>query len=801
MGKKKTKRLPRQPKPKKDNPFEIRVNKRKYDVLGQKTLKHEKGRPGQSRTRANEIRSKSLLNDYERRKKASYGGVIDKRIGENDANLDPEEKNLKRWAAERKATNTLMELDHEDVLTHSGRPLSEIERFDDKDLELSDDDDDGIISADIVNEHFGSGNIGSEATKKTWKERMEEIMVESKKRKYERKLEKDRAQELTETVDAEWKDIMHLVAGSASSKDGEVSEKKAVDDYDMAVRSLKFDARALAGDKLVDEEEAKQKKIKQKMEERDKRMKLTNGENGSEKIHASVDDLDDNFAFGKDSKELNSDQGDSDDSDEESESEEDEENGLEGNLEFEEKEDEDGNDEGKEEDASMDSENDDGDPLQDLSDLESDNSDEEGAEDISDSTIKSDQIFVSEDFKSLFANIQMANLSAKEFKSKLEAIKSKGKSLLCDAVVVCKECCQKGNIQLLDVLAPFVYTLAEKNPKSAAACFLNHLTEMKSSLLEGKVSNPAEIILFIKFVVAIFPASDARHCVTTPASVLLSYILKTMKLKSLRQIFLALFGCSIALEYTERARRISPEAVNILNAILKLCISKHSYPFTSTKKLDILNLKDSAKLKHLDEKERVDLKFVLFSCYGSVADDKHKGLVILNTIKVLRKFIECYPKNIGGAEAFWEPVLSTCELFEKSKNHSSLKAKVKHLVNEIKLCYPSKLQSLKRDKQAPVMLKMLEPKFENVEEVGRSHKNNKGKSREKIEKEILHARVKKEKKGAIRELRRDAAFLAKKRLLDDITKDKQRKAKVKRIYSQLAQQEGDYNALQKKKKS
>lgn len=136
MGKKKIKRQPRQPKPKKDNPFEIRTNKKKYDILGQKASKFERGRPGQSRTRANEIRSKTLLSDYERRKKANYGGIVDKRIGENDANLDPDEKNLKRWAAERKATTTLMELNKEDVLTHAGKPLSEIERFDEKDLGL-----------------------------------------------------------------------------------------------------------------------------------------------------------------------------------------------------------------------------------------------------------------------------------------------------------------------------------------------------------------------------------------------------------------------------------------------------------------------------------------------------------------------------------------------------------------------------------------------------------------------------------------------------------------------------------------
>lgn len=667
-----------------------------------------------------------------------------------------------------------------------------------------------------MNEHFGSGRLESDSngSKKTWKERMEEIMIESKKRKYERKLEKDRAQEMTESVDAEWKDIMHLVAGvsGVSAKgNGEHKEssKTTADEYDMAVNSLKYDARALAGDKIEDEEEAKQKKIKQRMEERDKRMKLMSEEEAQGKVYASVDDLDDNFALDngsnvsdedkEDTLSQNEDQDDDEQSNEEEEDKEfDSPQILGDNVLDEEEIQENDNQEDDEEDYEDDDEDD---PLQNLSDLESDISDDNAIEDVSDSTLKSDSILISDDFKSIFTSVQTGGFSVSDFKSKLSGIQAKGKSLVSDAVAICKEFCQKGNIPFLNTLSPFIFELTEKNPKLSTSCFIKHLTEMKTSLLDGKISNPAEVILFIKFIVNIFPASDARHCVITPAGILLSYILKTIRIKSLQQVFLALLGCSIALEYSERARRVCPEAMNILNAILRLCIPECSFPYTSGKRMEILQVKDNAKIKNLDEKERVDMKFVLFSFYGSVGDDKHKGLAILSTIKLLRKFVECFPKNIGAAEAFWEPILQTCIAFDKSNNHSSLKARVKHLANKIKECYPSKLSTLKRDKQPPVMLQMLEPKFENVEEVGRSHKNNKGKSREKIEREILQARVKKEKKGAIRELRRDASFLAKKRLEEEINKDKIRKAKVKRIFSQLAQQEGDYNALQKKKKS
>lgn len=37
-------------KPAKENPFEVRINKRRYDILGRKS-KHEKGNPAISRSR------------------------------------------------------------------------------------------------------------------------------------------------------------------------------------------------------------------------------------------------------------------------------------------------------------------------------------------------------------------------------------------------------------------------------------------------------------------------------------------------------------------------------------------------------------------------------------------------------------------------------------------------------------------------------------------------------------------------------------------------------------------------------
>lgn len=112
---------------KKLNPFEIRVNRKKHHVLGQKS-KSDRGLPGVSRSKAilkvmhvslklffNCIshaskklfictwsppqRKKTLLLEYKRRNKSNQ--FIDRRFGEYDEELAPEEKMMQRFVLEK----------------------------------------------------------------------------------------------------------------------------------------------------------------------------------------------------------------------------------------------------------------------------------------------------------------------------------------------------------------------------------------------------------------------------------------------------------------------------------------------------------------------------------------------------------------------------------------------------------------------------------------------------------------------------------------------------------------------------
>lgn len=71
MGKQKKKNISdkvrnkRKESERKINPFEVKINRQKHDVLGRKISKHDRGMPGLSRSKAIK-KVKSVIKDYSR---------------------------------------------------------------------------------------------------------------------------------------------------------------------------------------------------------------------------------------------------------------------------------------------------------------------------------------------------------------------------------------------------------------------------------------------------------------------------------------------------------------------------------------------------------------------------------------------------------------------------------------------------------------------------------------------------------------------------------------------------------------
>eukprot|EP00057_Strongylocentrotus_purpuratus_P008349 XP_011662823.1 PREDICTED: nucleolar protein 14 [Strongylocentrotus purpuratus] len=285
----------------KNNPFEVKINKQKHNILGRKN-KHGKGVPVVSRSKGLQKRNATLLQEYKQRHKSNK--FLDKRLGENDPEMSVEDKMMERFTLEKQRNHEksgMYSLNTDEDLTHYGQSLSSLEKFEEPDL-ASDDEEGGMIDKKFVaEEHFGGfltkKKTDEEGKPKTRQEIFEEIIAKSKKDKFNRQSEKEDVVKLTEQLDQDFNDVSQFLAKVKRDKD---EERRKPDDYDMSVKELIFDMRAKASDRLKTPEElAKEEKEKlEKMEtDRQRRMKgiteTEEQENKRRMQYLSADDLND----------------------------------------------------------------------------------------------------------------------------------------------------------------------------------------------------------------------------------------------------------------------------------------------------------------------------------------------------------------------------------------------------------------------------------------------------------------------------------------------------------------------------
>ena len=128
------------------------------------------------------------------------------------------------------------------------------------------------------------------------------MIVESKKRKAEKQKVRERVLEMTEKLDAEWKDLLPLLAKKSVREEPTLADVPKSDEYDRMIRELKFEARGVPSDRLKSEEEiAREEKEKLESLERDRLERMRGDVKTPERNnHRSADDLEDNFNYDTD---------------------------------------------------------------------------------------------------------------------------------------------------------------------------------------------------------------------------------------------------------------------------------------------------------------------------------------------------------------------------------------------------------------------------------------------------------------------------------------------------------------------
>jgi len=139
-----------------------------------------------------------------------------------------------------------------EVLTHRGESLAEIEKFEDprSDGEEEEDDDrrdkSGKLGEDFVSEaHFGGGMLKKvDMDNKSRKDMIDQMIAESKKKRAEQQRLREQTLDLTLKLDNEWKDVMRLVSSSKNKDDGVTLKSEAkYSTYDILSKELMFEPR------------------------------------------------------------------------------------------------------------------------------------------------------------------------------------------------------------------------------------------------------------------------------------------------------------------------------------------------------------------------------------------------------------------------------------------------------------------------------------------------------------------------------------------------------------------------------
>ncbi|XP_041667478.1 nucleolar protein 14 [Cheilinus undulatus] len=839
----------------KNNPFEVKINRKKFDILGRRS-KHDVGLPGVSRSKAINKRKETLLKEYKLKNKSNK--LIDRRFGEYDTKMAPEEKILKRFAMERQRVHDkkdVYNLNEEEELTHYGQSLAEMEKF--NDIVNSDDESEekGLLSAELTASHFGGGGgllrkktpgdqkeeEGSQRAK-TRQELIEELIQKSKQEKRERQVQKEEAQELTEKLDKEWKSIQALMVkktpkGESADKP---EEKPKPEEYDMMVRELGFEMKAQPSEKMKTPEElAREEREKLQKLEAD-RLRRMMGEDVSSstqnQTHISADDLNDGFILDKEDKKTLTYQDGKWNIGEESE----EENGEEeeGESGEEEEEEDDDEEEDADEEGSGEEEEEEEDGHSDL-ESEQESEDEEGKKDEDTSTkpalskeeLKAQQeaakaelpyTFTApesySDLKDLLhghtpdnqriilARTQKCNHPSLAVGNKLKLQKLFGFLLEYIGEVATRS---PPELTTIDKLIPELYALCQMFPDAACKAMQSILGDAAHSMEEmlevkGHAGSPTlDMLVYLKVTALLFPTSDFRHPVTTPALLYISQALTKCPVRSLQDVTTGLVLCCLAVEYVSFSKRFFPELINFLAGTLHLAVQdKTSLGYTvvppfrpSGKSSDLLVLSDSESNKSWSKKS-LPLSATQYLDLKTDLDRDHHRLTCLSTCLDLVKRCCLLYKDLLCFSHIFQPIRTLLCKHLSAQTLPELLQGLHGEILEIISSAPVTHNPLVLDKKKPIPLKLLTPKIVEVLDYGKKR----GSTREEREKERLKHKYKKEFKGALREIRKDSRFLAREKLNEVMNRDAERKRKVKELFGSLATQEGEWKALKRKKK-
>ncbi|KAI9387237.1 hypothetical protein POPTR_010G140100v4 [Populus trichocarpa] len=326
------------------------------------------------------------------------------------------------------------------------------------------------------------------------------------------------------------------------------------------------------------------------------------------------------------------------------------------------------------------------------------------------------------------------------------------------------------NIELLNFLVKPLMEMSVEIPYFSAICARQRILRTRAQFCEALKNTEnscwpsMKTLSLLRLWSMIFPCSDFRHVVMTPVILLMSEYLMRCPILSGRDIAIGSFLCTMVLSITKQSQKFCPEAIMFLRTLLMATTERKPSSYQESQFYHHMELKEIKPLLHIHDhvNEIRPLNFLMVmdmqedtSFFSS--DDFRVG-VLVTMVETLQGFVDIYKELSSFPEIFLPISMLLLEVAQQENMPATLQDKFKdvaELINKKANKHHMMRKPLQMQKKKPVPIKLVAPKFEENFVKGRDYDPD----RERAERRKLKKLVKREAKGAARELRKDNSFI------------------------------------------
>ncbi|XP_058081634.1 uncharacterized protein LOC131229663 [Magnolia sinica] len=363
------------------------------------------------------------------------------------------------------------------------------------------------------------------------------------------------------------------------------------------------------------------------------------------------------------------------------------------------------------------------------------------------------------------------------------------------------------NFKLLNLLVKPLMEMSAETPYFAAICARQRILRIRTQFCED-VKNPEKSIwpslktlFLLRLWSMIFPCSDFRHVVMTPAILLMCEYLMRCPIISDRDIATGSFLCSMVLSVAKQSQKFCPEALIFLQTLL-MSASESEFELHQHSQWYYFKELKAPKpwlriCSHMHDIDPLDFLTVMNMPEDSsfFSSDNFRASVLVSLVETVRGFVNIYE----GLSSFPEIFVPFSALMHKLAKQENVPDSLRDNMMDVAQLIEKKAdehhmlrQPLQMRKQKPVPIKLLNPKFEENFVKGRDYDPD----RERAEMKKMKRRIKREAKGAARELRKDNYFLSEVKERDKKLLEEERTEKYGKAMAFLQEQEHAFKSGQ-----